>query len=87
MDFSLPIPPKTYLKVFENISKKMSGGISADTTVRASATQDLQFSEQDPSMSEIMDQAQLETSDQLRVAENETEDGDGQTKRQRCEEP
>jgi hypothetical protein len=38
-------------------------------------------------MSEIMDQAQLETSDQLRVAENETEDGDGQTKRQRCEEP
>ena len=78
--------PKISIKVLKNI-KKMSGGISADTTVRASATQDLQFSEQDPSMSEIMDQAQLETKDQLRVAENETEDGDGQTKRQRCEEP
>ena len=78
--------PKISIKVLKNI-KKMSGGISADTTVGASATQDLQFSEQDPSMSEIMDQAQLETKDQLRVAENETEDGDGQTKRQRCEEP
>ena len=36
-------------------------------------------------MSEIMDHAQLETSDQLRVAENDTRDGDSQTKRQRCE--
>ena len=72
--------------VFENILKKMSGGdISADTTVRAAATQDLRFSEQDPLMSEIMDHAQLETSDQLRVAENDTRDGDSQTKRQRCE--
>lgn len=33
-----------------------------------------------------MDQAQLGASDSLYVAEYETEDGDGQTKRQRCEE-
>jgi len=31
----------------------MSGGVSADSTVRAAATQDLQFSEQDPFMSGI----------------------------------